>query len=172
MESPEKPMNSQSSQGFLFAPKQGWSFVDVQFDGDLRQERKSDSLDFWQNVTAIAATIETKVPLDEPVLLFYPNGIDFLQAFLACLMSRRPAVPCNIPRKRGYGDRLMSIIGKTGARHYLTTEVQYGLSRSAIEQNALPHELRAIITDKLHNEAKTSEGIHYFPDDIALIQFT
>jgi acyl-CoA synthetase (AMP-forming)/AMP-acid ligase II/acyl carrier protein len=172
MESPEKPMNPQSSQRYLFTPQQGWSFVDVQFDGDLRQVRRSDSQDFWQNVTAIAATIETKVPLDEPVLLFYPNGIDFLQAFLACLMSRRPAVPCNIPRKRGYGDRLMSIISKTGARHYLTTAVQYGLSRSAIEQNALPHELRAIITDKLPNEANTSEGIRYFPDDIAFIQFT
>ena len=165
-------MNSQSSQEYLFAPQQGWSYVDVQFDGELRQERRSDSQDFWQQVTAVAAAIETKVPADEPVLLFYPNGIDFIQAFLACLMSRRPAVPCNIPRKRGYGDRLVSILSKTGARHYLTTAVQYGLSKSAIEQNALPHEIRAIITDKLPNEAKEREGIPYFPDDIAFIQFT
>jgi len=172
MESTEKPMNSQSSQEYLFAPQQGWSYVDVQFDGELRQERRSDSQDFWQQVTAVAAAIETKVPADEPVLLFYPNGIDFIQAFLACLMSRRPAVPCNIPRKRGYGDRLVSILSKTGARHYLTTAVQYGLSKSAIEQNALPHEIRAIITDKLPNEAKAREGIPYFPDDIAFIQFT
>jgi acyl-CoA synthetase (AMP-forming)/AMP-acid ligase II/acyl carrier protein len=172
MESTEKPMNSQSSQEYLFAPQQGWSYVDVQFDGELRQERRSDSQDFWQQVTAVAAAIETKVPADEPVLLFYPNGIDFIQAFLACLMSRRPAVPCNIPRKRGYGDRLVSILSKTGARHYLTTAVQYGLSKSAIEQNALPHEIRAIITDKLPNEAKEREGIPYFPDDIAFIQFT
>ena len=165
-------MNSKSSQEYLFTAQESWSCVDVQFDGDFHQERRSDSQEFWQQVTTVAAAIETKVPAGEPVLLFYPNGIDFIQAFLGCLMSRRPAVPCNIPRKRGYGDRLKSILSKTGARNYLTTAVQYGLSKSAIEQNALPHEVKAIITDQLPKEARKREGILYCPDNIAFIQFT
>lgn len=172
MESNEQPKNSQSSQEYLFRPQEGWSYIDIQFDGELRQERKSDSQDFWQQITAIVTAIEVKVPENEPVLLFYPNGIDFLQAFLACLISRRPAVPCNIPRKRGYGDRLVSILNKTQARYYLTTTAQYGLSRLTIEQNAVPHEVTAIITDELPKKAKRIEGVPYNPNDIAFIQFT
>jgi acyl-CoA synthetase (AMP-forming)/AMP-acid ligase II/acyl carrier protein len=172
MESSEQPMNSKSSHEYLFRPQEGWSYIDIQFDGDLRQERKSDGQNFWQPITTIAAEIEAKVPANEPVLLFYPNGIDFLQAFLACLISRRPAVPCNIPRKRGYGNRLVSILRKTGASYYLTTTVQYRLSRFTIEQNALPLEITAIITDEVPKKAKRLEGVPYFPDDIAFIQFT
>jgi acyl-CoA synthetase (AMP-forming)/AMP-acid ligase II/acyl carrier protein len=156
----------------LFSSFEDWSYTDLKFEKDSVLAHVRRSNDFWKNACQISAAIKLKMPLGEPVLLFYPNGIEFLEAFVACLIAGQPAVPCNIPRKRGYGGRISSILTTTGARYYLTSDAQYRLSNKAIEDSASPHNITAIITDRLDLDYDVAPFVKFESDQIAFIQFT
>src|SRR5262245_28650954 len=46
---------------------------------------------------AIAVLLATLQAADEPVLLLYPQGLDYLSGFLGCLYARAVAVPLPLP---------------------------------------------------------------------------
>jgi acyl-CoA synthetase (AMP-forming)/AMP-acid ligase II/acyl carrier protein len=88
------------------------------------------------------------------------------------MLSGNPAVPCNIPRKRNFEGRISNIIKTTGAQYYLTTESQLKLSKYAIEQNAVPYKLTAILDVEHITPDFIKDSVKYHPSDTAFIQFT
>ncbi len=68
-------------------------------------EREEASLTFAELHVAVTAAAQRLTAYARPgdrVLLFYPSGLDFIVAFLACLCSGVVAVPVSVPnRKRG-----------------------------------------------------------------------
>lgn len=156
----------------LFHSFPEWSYTDLKFEKNSVLTHIRRSSEFWRNASLISATIQQRVPAGEPVLLFYPNGIEFLEAFVACLISGYPAVPCNIPRKRGYGGRISSILTTTGAKYYLTTDAQYRLSNKAIEDSASPHSITPIVTNSLELDCDIKSFVQLDLNRIAFIQFT
>jgi acyl-CoA synthetase (AMP-forming)/AMP-acid ligase II len=70
-----------------------------------------------QKAKAVATTLLESDPMiyGKPVLLLYPQGIDFIIGFLACLFSGAVAVPAYPPKNRKQIDRLMLIATNAGA---------------------------------------------------------
>lgn len=66
---------------------------------------------------ALAVLLTQQYPdiLGRPILLLYPQGIDFVIGFVACLYSGAVAVPAYPPRNRKQIDRLMLIANNAGA---------------------------------------------------------
>ena len=156
----------------LFQALSTWSHTELTFVNNNCEAKTKSSAEFWDMTNRISAKITQVVPHDEPILLFYPNGVEFLQAFLACMLSGNPAVPCNIPRKRSFEGRISNIIKTTGAQYYLTTESQLKLSKYAIEQNAAPYKLTALLDDEYITPDFFRESVRYQPSNTAFIQFT
>lgn len=71
-------------------------------------------LDLWQRARSVADYLISRSEPGDRVLLFYPQGLDFIAAFFGCLLSNRIAVPINLPNRRRV-DKCVSIILDTGA---------------------------------------------------------
>ena len=68
--------------------------------GEVGRELTEDVVTFDEldrDARAIAAWLATRPERDRPVLLLYPDGIDFLRAFLGCLYAGAIAVPAPLP---------------------------------------------------------------------------
>lgn len=66
-------------------------------------------------VAGLAARLRESGCAGKALVLVYPTGIDFVIAFLACLTAGAIAVPSELPRRRGKGDRLQAILEDSGA---------------------------------------------------------
>jgi amino acid adenylation domain-containing protein len=109
-------------------------------------------------------------------LMLYPQGLEFLSAFVGCLASGVVAVPAHAP-STGYPvrmlERLRSIATDAGARFVLTTRE----ALAAIEERlpAVPQlaELTWVATDEL--SGTTGAGLTapaVRPGDLAFLQYT
>lgn len=68
----------------------------------------------FREAAYIARTLEECSQAGDRVVLFYPQGLEFIAAFLGCLMSGRIAVPLNLPNRRRL-DRCEKIIRDSDA---------------------------------------------------------
>ncbi|MBV9947190.1 MAG: fatty acyl-AMP ligase, partial [Myxococcales bacterium] len=70
---------------------------------------------------AVAARLEAMLAPGHRAILIYPQGLEFLVAFLGCLYAGVVAVPVSVPsRKRGL-ETLVRIALDSGARHIFST---------------------------------------------------
>lgn len=72
-------------------------------------------LDLWQRARGIADHLAARYPAGERIILFFPQGLDFIAAFLGCLMSGHIAVPSPLPSRRRV-DRCVKMISDSDAR--------------------------------------------------------
>jgi acyl-CoA synthetase (AMP-forming)/AMP-acid ligase II len=87
-------------------------------------ERESAHLTYAgidRSARALAAYIREFVAPAHPVLLAFPSGPEFIEAFFACLYAGVIAVPVGMPHPRRDNERLCAIAENCGARHVLTT---------------------------------------------------
>ena len=70
---------------------------------------------------AIAAHLLRAGAADEPVLLIYPAGLDFIAGFFGCLYAGALAVPATYPKPRRPMPRLYTIAADCDARFALST---------------------------------------------------
>lgn len=61
---------------------------------------KLSYLDLWQRARGIAAHLRAEGKAGDRVMLFYPEGLEFIAAFFACLLSQRIAIPVTLPTRR------------------------------------------------------------------------
>ncbi|WP_367127619.1 fatty acyl-AMP ligase [Saccharothrix sp. HUAS TT1] len=100
-------------------------------------------LELDRRARAVAAWLTRSGLADEPVLLLYPAGPDFLVAFLGCLYARAVAVPAPLPSSgASRADRVDRLVEDSGARVVLTDEAHVaalgGLSARAFDETADP----------------------------------
>jgi natural product biosynthesis luciferase-like monooxygenase protein len=90
----------------------------------LSDQRPALSLTYQEldlRARSIAILLESAGARNQPVVVAYPAGLEFIVAFFGCLYAGAIAVPVYPPgANRGLG-RLTSIIGDCGARFGLTT---------------------------------------------------
>lgn len=110
-------------------------FVAYTFLGAGNEDARTRSYrELEQRAKAIAAWLQKRVPLGGRVLLLYPPGLDYLDAFFGCLFAGVIAVPVYPPlRSRGLA-RLRQVAQNSGARVALTTARFLRLSTSMSEQ--------------------------------------
>lgn len=78
-------------------------------------------LELWQRARAVADFLEQETEKGDRVVLFFPQGLDFIAAFFGCLISNRVAVPLNLPNKRRV-DKCVGIIKDTQAKIAIAPE--------------------------------------------------
>jgi natural product biosynthesis luciferase-like monooxygenase protein/FkbM family methyltransferase len=125
-----------------------------------------DELD--QRARAIATHLQNLNCKDQPVLLLYPPGLEYIAAFFGCLYAGAIAVPVYPPASRRSLPRLWSIIKDARPRVALTT--------AQIVSNLGDSELQALqwsVTDTLDLSAATDwQQSKQSGDALAFIQYT
>jgi natural product biosynthesis luciferase-like monooxygenase protein/FkbM family methyltransferase len=121
-----------------------------------------------QRARAIGAHLQTLNASDQPVLLLYPPGLEYIAAFFGCLYAGAIAVPVYPPTSRRSLPRLWSIVKDTRPRVALTTtQILSTFIQSDLEA------LQWLATDTLITAAATEwqEG-KLASDTLAFIQYT
>ena len=107
------------------------------------------------------------------VLLIFPPGLDFIQAFLGCALAGVPSVPLSIPRARQSLSGLEKIANDCGAKAVLCTQAVFGILKSRIPQGSLLDQLVWIPVDTLdHSEHAPFEASPAQPSDPVFLQYT
>jgi len=118
-----------------------------------------------QRARATAAWLTAKGLTDQPVLLLYPAGLEFLVAFLGCLYARVLAIPAPLPTDPQHLARIQSLIGNAEVRLILTDAVHQ--PRLA----ALPLEVPVRTVDR-DTDPSGWVSPDLTPDSIAYLQYT
>ena len=126
-----------------------------------------------QGAKAIAAYLQSICSPQERVLLLYPPGLGYIEAFFGCLYAGVIAIPAYPPRPNRSLSRLQSIIDDAQATLALTTQsILVSLERK------LPHapelaRLRWLATDNIDGDlSQDYQEIAISDDNLAFLQYT
>jgi acyl transferase domain-containing protein/acyl-CoA synthetase (AMP-forming)/AMP-acid ligase II len=110
----------------------------------------------------------------QPVLMLYPSGLNFIEAFFGILYAGAIAVPLYPPHRSRADERLSSVIADCGASLFLTEHALLDdIAQAATHTPALQH-LKCLATDTLITnlcDAPDALGTPS-PGDIAFLQYT
>ncbi|MEM9271673.1 MAG: fatty acyl-AMP ligase [Cyanobacteria bacterium P01_F01_bin.143] len=122
---------------------------------------------------AIAACLQSLVAPQARILLLYPPGLGFIEAFFGCLYAGAIAIPAYPPRPNRSITRIQSIIKDAQPTLALTTNgILNGLTKRA-EQAPELKTLQWLATDNLEPQyADKWQETALSRDDIAFLQYT
>ncbi|WP_159025668.1 non-ribosomal peptide synthetase/type I polyketide synthase [Aquimarina sp. Aq78] len=132
-------------------------------------EEESDSRTYqelYNRAQIIASHILEYANQRDRVLLLYPSGLDFTDAFFGCLLAGVVAVPAFPPQGKRRIGRLEKIVSDCNATLVLTKETIYEKTRSWFDS-----ELDWLRTDELSDILKKKLP-EIYPDTIAFLQYT
>ena len=126
-----------------------------------------------QKAKAIAAYLQSLGAPQERILLLYPPGLGFVEAFFACLYAGAIAIPAYPPRPNRSITRIQSIIKDGQPSLALTTNsILNGLKRR-VEQAPELKSLRWLATDDVNLQyGQKWQKVTASGDDIAFLQYT
>nr|WP_320166342.1 fatty acyl-AMP ligase [uncultured Methylophaga sp.] len=101
----------------LYPSKVVFTFLD---DSGIETEKVTYG-ELFSSAFSIAQYLTENTEEGARVLLFYPQGLDFIAAFFGCLFAQRVAVPINLPNKRRI-DKCVSVIKDCDAHDALLPE--------------------------------------------------
>ncbi|HEX3728602.1 MAG TPA: MupA/Atu3671 family FMN-dependent luciferase-like monooxygenase, partial [Opitutaceae bacterium] len=139
--------------------------------GGPEPEHTYASLDL--RARAIAAVLRSRLPRGERALLLYPPGLDFVEAFFACLYAGVVAVPAYPPRNKGHLPRLRALLADSGARLALTHSKTVDSIRLQVGAQPEWAGLELLPTDGIPSAAADgAELAAPGPEDLAFLQYT
>ena len=118
-------------------------------------EVEASTLTFYQlqqRAKAIAAVLQAQLTQGDRVLLLYPPGLDFIEAFFGCLYAGVIAVPAYPPRRNQNLDRLQSIVSDCQATLALTTSSLLPNLEKSFQQDSQFTSLKLLATDNIGDE--------------------
>ncbi len=138
----------------------------------LQSDREERCLTYGQlatNAHDLADVIRRHIPPGQRVVLMYPAGLHFIQAFFACLLANVVVVPLPIPKPNDANHRLDHII-KDCEPAAILTETGYLSQLSAL----LPDIYQAVIatTDVNFDCARIVRSLVVAEPDVAVLQYT
>jgi acyl-CoA synthetase (AMP-forming)/AMP-acid ligase II/7-keto-8-aminopelargonate synthetase-like enzyme/fatty-acid desaturase/acyl carrier protein len=140
----------------------------------LREDAAADTRSFAEldrRVRGLAAQLRERAAPDERALLLYPPGLEFVDAFLACLAAGIIAVPAFPPRRNRNAERLRAIVEDARPRLLLTTRQLLPTVEASELGNVSG--LVCLATDDLSGEAGNHGPLpNISGDTIALLQYT
>lgn len=144
-------------------------------DGEEEEVRMSyGGLNRW--AATIASELNKMGPKGERVLLLFPPGLEYIQAFFACLYAGMIAVPAYPPdpnRLERTLPRLIAILKDCGAKIILTTEMIQSMAGFLTAQAPELNELQWLATDSLAlNSEVEFKGPPLQESDLAFLQYT
>ena len=141
-------------------------------DGE-KQEHKITYGQLCQNAKSIATYLQASVPQDSRALLLYPQGLDFISAFLGCLYAGIIAVPVYPPKSNQKMTRLESIIKDSAPHIILTTSFLLENIKNKLTNGFNLSDIQWLTTDTV-NTGEASNWIltNISNDSLALLQYT
>ena len=123
-----------------------------------------------ERARAIAANLQRREAQGERAILLFPQGLDYLCAFLGCLYAGTVAVTGSLPKGDRRSERVLSIMDDSGARFALTDKP----TLAQLEADA--QRLRGVSWITLEHIAPES-GRHWMPpaltlESLAFLQYT
>ncbi|MFC9898021.1 fatty acyl-AMP ligase [Nocardia sp. NPDC127579] len=143
----------------------GYTFL----DGQGRREVEDYRL-LLEHVLCVANRLQRSTAPGDRVLLLCPPGLDMVHAFLACLLTRRVAVPLYVPTSQRHSDTVTAIARDSGAAAVIAPH-----SAAAVARDLLGWPDEQII-DSAATERGASLGLldTALPDenDVSHLQYT
>ncbi|NOU49088.1 amino acid adenylation domain-containing protein [Pseudoalteromonas sp. JBTF-M23] len=123
----------------------------------------------------IASGLKVHFKKGDRALLLYQSGVEFIEAFFACLYAGVIAVPAYPPKKNQNIDRLRNIIEDAGATGALTTLKISEIAAPLFETEASLQSVPLYTTDEQlsqSHEPMSWQDISIEPSDLAFLQYT
>ena len=115
-------------------------------EGKNSQELSYKSLDLSARRIAVELNFSNE---SSNVLLLFPQGLEFIQAFLGCVYAGFPAVPLSMPRAKQSLEVLERVALNCNAKIVLCTSATLALLTLRIEENSILRHLKWIAVDQL-----------------------
>lgn len=130
--------------------------------------------DLWQRSLTVSDKLCEESEFGDRIMLFFPQGLDFISAFLGCLISGRIAVPINLPT-RSRIDKCVNVIVDSGSKLALAPHhLIEGLSESF--KNTKAKGMKWVATDQLsvalRDICREKYQTSLNPDQVAFLQYT
>ena len=126
-----------------------------------------------QRAKAIAAYLQSLSSSQDRVLLLYPPGLDYIEAFFGCLYAGVIAIPAYTPRPNRSLSRLQSIIKDADATIALTTHSIFNSLERQLERTPQLKALGWLTTDNLDGDlAKNWQPPNLSSSTLAFLQYT
>ncbi|MCE2719015.1 MAG: fatty acyl-AMP ligase [Dolichospermum sp.] len=137
------------------------------------QEQNITYQQLSQNSKNIAIKLQSLIPQGSRALLLYPQGLEFINAFLGCLYAGIIAVPAYPPKRNQKMSRLAAIIKDAEPQIILTTSSMLETIKEKLTDIVDSSAVQWLATDNLNNEEELS---YIFPnissDSLAFLQYT
>jgi len=121
----------------------------------------------------IAARLQSLIPPGARALLLYPQGLEFITAFLGCLSAGIVAVPAYPPKRNQKNSRLIAIIEDCQPQIILTTSSLLENIQSKIKDFLNLSIIQFLATDNLNDDEDCE---FHFPEisgnSLAFLQYT
>ncbi|MFN6181484.1 MAG: fatty acyl-AMP ligase [Dolichospermum sp.] len=138
------------------------------------QEQNITYQQLSQNSKNIAIKLQSLIPKGSRALLLYPQGLEFINAFLGCLYAGIIAVPAYPPKRNQKMSRLAAIIKDAQPQIILTTSSMLESIKEKLTDIVDSSALQWLATDSLNNDEE--ELSYIFPnissDSLAFLQYT
>ena len=119
----------------------------------------------------IAATLQTMGLQGERAVLLYPQGLDYIVAFFACLYAGVIAVPAYPPKNQRHLPRLQAIIDDSQAAIILSTQATANAARTLYRESG--GDLTWLLTDlPMEDNAQQWITPDINPESLAFLQYT
>lgn len=123
---------------------------------------------------ALAWRLRQRVPAGARAVLLFPQSLDFVVAFMACLRAGVIAVPLSLPINRQGYERLLGVLHDSAPELILTLASTRGTPECAAAAEARP-ELAWMLTDApeaADTDAAPLGFAEVQPSDVAFLQYT
>ena len=140
-------------------------------DGDTDEEHLTYG-QLHRNALTITNQLASHVRPGDRVLLVYPQGLAFVEAFFGCLHTGVVAVPVAIPGKLRGPDKVAHIVADAGIQTALTTARTLESLRRQYSPDSWVGQLNWIVTDKLADSPADDVAYRPQPNDLAFLQYT
>jgi len=141
-------------------------------DGDA-EEVKITYQELDRRARGIGALLQSRQITNQPVLLLYPPGLEYLAAFFGCLYAGAVAVPAYPPRMNRNISRLRAIVADAQVTAALTTTASLLRIKHLFAQSADLQDLRWLVSDQISDDliAQWTDPM-VAADTLAFLQYT
>ena len=140
---------------------------DGEFESDSSTYR---SLYFRSQI--MASEIAKIAKPGERVVLLFPSGIHFIEAFLGCLLVGVIAVPVNPPSSKRRLGRIKNIINDCESVGVISISRLYDKFAKWMGSSKILNETSLLLVDKINEKGKLNDLIRPSVEDIAFLQYT
>lgn len=140
-------------------------------DDDGEEQQRLTYRQLLGRASAIARQLREHSQPGERIALFFPQGLEFIATFLACLVAGRIAVPVNLPTRRRV-ERCLKILDDSGSRLLLVADSERAALQQAFDGSAAADLAMLSPTSACDDDIQWSRPDDSDPQRIAFLQYT